>query len=91
VAYFAASADSPETNHAFAEATGADYPILSDTSRKVGRAYGVMSTIRPWPMRWTFYIGLDGRLLDIDRKVNASTAGADIAARLEALGIARAR
>jgi peroxiredoxin Q/BCP len=49
-----------------------------------------VSLVRPWPARWTFYIGVDGRLLHIDRKVNPGTAGADVAARLEALGVAAA-
>ena len=39
--------------------------------------------------RWTFYIGLDGRILHIEKSVKVSTAGADIAAQLGALGIAK--
>ena len=35
---------------------------------------------------WTFYIGPDGKILYIDKAVNTATAGADLAARLEALG-----
>jgi peroxiredoxin Q/BCP len=91
VAYFAASADTPETNRDFARTVGADYPILSDPGRQVARAYGVVSLLRPWPSRWTFYIGVDGRILHIDTNVKASTAGPDIAARLEALGVPRRR
>jgi len=41
----------------------------------------------PWASRWTFYIGVDGRILYIDKNVNPGTAGADIAARLERLGV----
>ena len=37
--------------------------------------------------RWTFYIGPDGRILDIDQKVSPSTAGEDVVKRLEALKI----
>jgi peroxiredoxin Q/BCP len=37
--------------------------------------------------RHTFYIGADGKILYIDREVKPSSAGADIAARLAALGI----
>jgi peroxiredoxin Q/BCP len=37
--------------------------------------------------RWTFYIGKDGRVLYIDQSVKPATAGADIAARLSALGV----
>ena len=37
--------------------------------------------------RWTFYIGKDGKLLLIDKDVQAATAGADVAATLGKLGI----
>ncbi len=35
--------------------------------------------------RWTFYIGKDGRIAAIDRKVSAATHGDDIVKRIEAL------
>ncbi len=89
MAYFAASTDPVETNRRFAESLGLDYPILSDPSRKVARAYGVVGLLQPWASRWTFYIGLDGRLLAVDRKVSPRTAGRDVAERLAALGVAR--
>jgi peroxiredoxin len=41
--------------------------------------------------RWTFYIGPDGTILDIDKKVKPQSAGKDIAAKLEALKIAKAK
>jgi len=39
--------------------------------------------------RQTFIIGKDGRVLDIDTEVRAGSAGEDLVARLEALGIAK--
>jgi thioredoxin-dependent peroxiredoxin len=39
--------------------------------------------------RWTFYIGLDGTILYIDRAVKTSTAGQDVAAKLAELGVAK--
>ncbi len=39
--------------------------------------------------RWTFYIGKDGKILAIDKDVKVDTAGADIAAKLGELGVAR--
>jgi peroxiredoxin Q/BCP len=39
--------------------------------------------------RWTFYIGKDGKVLFIDKEVKVDTAGADIAAKLAELGVAR--
>lgn len=87
MAYFAASTDTVETNRRFAESLGLDYPILSDPSRRTARAYGVVGPLLPWASRWTFYIDLDGRLLDVDRKVSPRTAGPDVARRLAALGV----
>jgi peroxiredoxin Q/BCP len=89
VAYFAASVDKPETNKEFAESLDATYPILSDPGKDVARAYGVVGGLLPWASRWTFYIGLDGKILYIDKQVNPSTAGEDIATRLKELGVAR--
>ncbi len=45
----------------------------------------------PWASRWTFYIGIDGNILRVDKDVKTSTAGADIARHLAELGIARKR
>ena len=37
--------------------------------------------------RWTFYVGIDGRIIYIDKQVRAGSHGSDIAARLRELGI----
>ena len=39
--------------------------------------------------RWTFYIGADGKILYIEKSVKTSTAGADVAAKLAELGVAK--
>jgi peroxiredoxin Q/BCP len=78
-----------KTNTEFAASFGADYPVLADPGKAVAKAYGVVGALMPWASRWTFYIGLDGRILYVDRDVKAATAGADIAARLAQLGVAR--
>jgi peroxiredoxin Q/BCP len=88
VAYFAASVDSLEDNTAFAQHVEADYPILADPTKQTARAFGVLSPLRV-AHRWTYYIGADGRLLHIDKKISTGSAGADIAATLERLGVAR--
>ena len=41
------------------------------------------------PSRWTFYIGPDGRILLIDKSVNSSRAGEDVATKLAELGVAK--
>ena len=83
---FAASVDTPKTNAEFAAALGLACPILSDPGKDVAKAYGVLGA-SGFASRWTFYIGKDGRILDIDTKVRASSHGSDVAARLTELGI----
>ena len=84
VSYFAASVDSAETNRRFAESLGLAFPILSDPTKEVARAYGVLGS-SGFASRWTFYIGADGRILDIDTKVSAASHGRDIVAKLTQL------
>lgn len=86
VAYFAASTDTVEKNARFAESLGLDFPILCDPSKETARAYGVLG-FTGLASRWTFYIGADGRILEIDRHVSARTHGADVVATLKRLGI----
>jgi thioredoxin-dependent peroxiredoxin len=81
VRYFGASVDSAEKNARFASSLGIDYPILSDSTKDVARAYGVLAP-SGFASRWTFYIGADGRILDINKKVSASSHGADVVAKL---------
>jgi peroxiredoxin Q/BCP len=68
-----------------------DYPILSDPGKEVAKAYGVVTPERELPFRWTFYIGGDGKILYVDKEVKPPTAGADVAARLKALGVPAAK
>ena len=51
--------------------------------------YGVLMPVVGVAKRWTFYIGKDGKVLFIDKEVKVDTAGADIAAKLAELGVAR--
>jgi peroxiredoxin Q/BCP len=88
VAHLAVSVDDLETNTRFAQSVEADYPILSDASKTVATAYGVLSP-QGFARRWTFYIGPDGKILYIDKNVNPSTASQDILARLKELNVAK--
>jgi peroxiredoxin Q/BCP len=81
--------DPPETNKAFAQALGVDYPLLSDPSRAVASAYGVVDEDQPYASRWTFYIGRDGKVLHVDKQVSPASQGKAIAAKLAELGIPR--
>ena len=84
-----ASTDTLEDNTKFAQMHEADFPILADTDLKVGTAYGVIAPGRKNASRWTFYIGPDGKILFIDKKVQAQTAGEGIAAKLAELNVKR--
>ena len=81
--------DTLETNKAFAQSLGVDYPLLSDPTRGVATAYGVVDDDQPFASRWTFFIGLDGRLLHIDKQVSPATHGKMITAKLAELGVRR--
>jgi peroxiredoxin Q/BCP len=101
VQYFMASTDSIEKNTEFANATtvklkdrevekeAADFPILSDPTKEVATAYGVLNA-RGVANRWTFYIGKDGRILAIDKAVKPETSAQDLAAKLGELGVSKA-
>ena len=82
--YFGASVDSPETNARFAASIGIDYPILSDRDKTVARAYGVLGATG-FASRWTFYVGADGRILDIDKNVSAASHGRDVVSKIKML------
>ena len=86
VAFFEASVLSEEWNRDLAEMLELPHPILSDPGRQVAAAYGVLAGGRAAASRWTFYIGLDGRILYIDRNVTADGHGEEVPARLKALG-----
>ena len=83
--------DDAETNKKFAEHVEADYVILADPEKTTAKAYGVLHPERGMAMRQTFYIGPDGRILDIDPKVSPATAGPDVLKRLEALKIKKTK
>jgi thioredoxin-dependent peroxiredoxin len=88
------SVDKLEDNIAFAKKEEADFPMLADTSKETAKKYGVLGDYSQFGLgqvanRWTFYIGPDGKLIDIDRKVNPARSGEDIAAHLKALNVAQ--
>jgi thioredoxin-dependent peroxiredoxin len=86
VHYFMASVDPLDDNQRFAEATQADFPLLSDESKRAAAEYGVLNE-HGVASRHNFYIAPDGTILAIDRNVRPSTAAEDMAAQLEALGV----
>ena len=86
VTYFMASVDPLATNKEFAAENEADFPLLSDPSKEVAKAYEVLAFYGV-PKRHTIYIGKNGKILYIDRDIQAATSAEDMAARVKALGI----
>jgi thioredoxin-dependent peroxiredoxin len=89
-----ASVDSLEDNTAFAKKEEADFPLLADPTKETARKYGVLvniGKIGEVATRWTFYIGPDGRILDIDKKVVPAQAGETISAKLKELNTPTAK
>ncbi len=87
-AYFMASVDPLADNIGFARQQQADFPLLSDPTKEVAAAYGVLVEAG-YAARQTFYVGLDGTIIAIDREVRPATAAEDIAVQLAELGVAR--
>jgi peroxiredoxin Q/BCP len=86
------SVDTLEDNIAFAKKEGADFPILADPTRDIATKYGVLGDYSRFGLgmvanRWTFYIGPDGRILDIDKQVKPASSGEDAVAKLKALNV----
>ena len=85
-----ASTDSEEDNRGFAEKNEASFPILSDPSKKVVEAYGVLSG-GGYARRWTYYINAEGIVVEIDKDVDPRTAGEELVEHLVALDVPQAR
>ena len=83
--YFMISVDALDENIKFAESQHADFPLLSDPTKDTAKAYGVLNLMR-FANRWTFYIGVDGKITAIDQNVRPATSAEDMAAKLKALG-----
>jgi peroxiredoxin Q/BCP len=86
--YFMASVDTLDDNKGFAEQQHADFPLLSDPTKKTAEAYGVLNQ-GGVANRWTFYIGTDGKILAIDKEIKPATSAEDMAAKLGELGVAK--
>ena len=86
--YFMASADPLEENTKFGAEHKADFPLLSDPTKKTAEAYGVVNRMGV-ANRWTFYIGKDGKIQYIDKAVKPATSAEDMAAKLGELNTAK--
>jgi peroxiredoxin Q/BCP len=91
VAYFMASVDPVTDNKGFGEMHKADFPLLSDPTKETATAYGVLSSPTGVARRWTFYVGKDGKIQAIDKKINVATSAEDMAAKLGELNVEPAK
>jgi len=80
-----------DENRKFAQSLGLDYPLLSDPTKRVASAYGVVDADHPFASRWTFYIGTDGRIRFIDKQVSPGSQGKTITDKLAELGVPKRR
>jgi peroxiredoxin Q/BCP len=78
VVSYAVSLDDPEKNKAFAESIGGGAIVLSDTDKKVSRAYGVLALGGLYAKRVTFVIDSDGIVRSIDDDVEPASHGPDL-------------
>ena len=90
------SVDTLEENTRFAKQEEADFPMVADPTKETARKYGVLGDYSQFGLgevanRWTFYIGPDGKILDIDKKVNPVKSGEEMGARLKALKVPPAK
>lgn len=88
VSYVMASVDPLDDNRDFAKKTGADFPMLSDPTKEVAKAYDVLNFMQ-FASRVTFYISKEGKIIKIDESISPKTAAQDMANNLAALGISK--
>jgi peroxiredoxin Q/BCP len=69
----AISVDDRKTVREFADALGASYPLLSDETREVSKAYGVLDPSGRIDRRVTFVVDREG----VIRKVDEGAAAID--------------
>jgi thioredoxin-dependent peroxiredoxin len=75
--------DSVAANKAFAEKFEYPFPLLSDTDRKVGLAYGACETPKDrYAKRYTYVIGPDGK---IEQAIDTKDAAGQAASLLPSL------
>ena len=65
------SLDSQDRNRKFAGETGATFPLLCDTEKRVAKAYGVLNFTRLFANRVTFVIDKDGIIRHIEEGSDA--------------------
>lgn len=88
VVYFGASCDTAEKNKQFFEKLDLNYPLLSDTDRKVATAYGILNDSGTRARRTTIFVDKEGKIAHIQTKVNVRDHGSEIVEQLKTLKFA---
>jgi peroxiredoxin Q/BCP len=77
------SFDTPAENKAFADKYGFTFPLLCDTGREIGVAYGAAdSTKDEYARRIAYVIDEEGKIAEAHEKVSAGSYPAEQLARL---------
>ena len=81
-----ASFDSVEENQAFAEKNGFPFPLLCDTSREIGMAYGACDrNDAGFARRITYVIGVTGEIASAYGEVDAGIHATQVLSDLESV------
>ncbi len=87
------STDSLESHDKFTDKHSLNFPLLADTTADVAKMYGVWKEKnlygrRSWGVaRTTYWIGPDGRILKIYKKVDTAKHAEQILADMDAAGV----
>ena len=77
------SFDTVEANRKFAEKYQFNFPLLSDTDKKIGVAYGAADdTSAEYPRRVSYLVGKDGKIEKVWPKVSAAKHPGEVLAEL---------
>jgi peroxiredoxin len=86
---WAVSVDPAEEQAAFAAKLGLQFPLLSDTDRKLSMLYGAAQDKTDLAARQSVLVDKTGVVRWIDRDVQVETHGADVLAKMRELGIGK--
>lgn len=84
-----ASVDPLKDNRKFSKKMKADFPMLSDPTKEVAKAYDVLNLFKV-ASRVTFYISKEGKIIKIDEDITPASAAKDMATTLASLNIEKA-
>ncbi|MFQ6676489.1 MAG: peroxiredoxin [Fidelibacterota bacterium] len=73
---FGISYDSPRSHRKFKEKYGLPFTLLSDTEKKVAKAYGAARAL--FPRRITYLLDEEGKIVKVYDKVSVTTHGEDV-------------